>query len=551
MVGYLIADDDQTVGVFLHSIFQIPGWGLRDAGFAGWKGCIDWARRTGYNACTLALFPAVRQEHPDWTLAEARRLYHSVLGSTPRFGAGDLYYPPDPAMATPQVLRRHELRQRAVAYAAEVGLRPHLILPITVGSPAFGRAHPELRSPAPSDFCQEGMVLSPLHAEAADHLLDLWRTAVQAHPRAAGFMLWHGDPGSSNAPDVAADPTGFAHFLQRVCDMIRGERPEARITLAGWGLDDRMVSELAAVLPDDVAVTEPPLIHSQFRSEQDHLERIATWQRAGLRVQQWLEVQENPTILLPQCYPRRIERAMRAARSQGVRDVWACSAFYTHVFNPHFRIVAELAHGSSEPVMEIVARVLKEALGADAVADGLAWAEAAERVWSLFYSAHQRAAGFNWPWHMAFPGGLLPPTLLREPASPALLRDTEALVAAGEEALEAAQRMAAHTWVPQPLATNVILVSTELLLIRARFRLAKLPLLEAIRSGDLGGAVAAFEPLPGLAEELIATAASAPNTAVLNDHWTKLALLPERLSAMRDHLPELVANGRMRDPATV
>ena len=551
MIGYRIAAHEPTVGVFLHSIFQIPGWGLRDAGFAGWKGCIDWARRTGYNACTLALFPAVRQEHPDWTLAEARRLYHSVLGATPRFGAGDLHYPPDPAMATPEVGRRHELRQRIVAYAAEAGLRPHLMLPITVGSPAFGRAHPEYRSTAPSDFCQEGMVLSPLHAEAADHLLDLWRTAVRAHPRAAGFMLWHGDPGSSNAPEVTADPDGFADFLQRVCGMIRDERPDAAITLAGWGLDERLVAKLAAVLPDGAAVTEPPLIHSLSRSEQDHLQRIATWQRAGLRVQQWLEVQENPTILLPQCYPRRIERAMRAARSQGVRDVWACSAFYTHVFNPHFRIVAEIAHGAAEPVMEIVARVLEEALGGDAVADGLAWTEAMERVWTLFYGPSQREAGFNWPWHMAFPGALLPPRLLREPLAPELRGDTEALVAAGEEALAAAQRMAAHTWTRQPLTTNVILVSTELLLLRARFRLAKLALLAAIGAGDLRGAVAAFEPLQPLAEEMVATAASAPNTAVLNDHWTKLALLPERLAAMRDHLPELVANRRIRDPATV
>ena len=111
--------------------------------------------------------------------------------------------------------------------------------------------------------------------------------------------------------------------------------------------------------------------------------------------------------------------------------------------------------------------------------------------------------------------------------------------------------MAAHTWTRQPLTTNVILVSTELLLLRARFRLAKLALLEAIGAGDLRGAVAAFEPLTPLAEEMVATAASAPNTAVLNDHWTKLALLPERLAAMRDHLPELVANRRIRDPATV
>ena len=152
----------------------------------------------------------------------------------------------------------------------------------------------------------------------------------------------------------------------------------------------------------------------------------------------------------------------------------------------------------------IAARVLEEALGGDAVADSLAWTEAMECVWTLFYGPSQREAGFNWPWHMAFPGALLPPRLLREPPAPELRGDTEALVAAGKEALAAAQRMAAHTWTRQPLT-----------------------------------------------EEMVATAASAPNTAVLNDHWTKLALLPERLAAMRDHLPELVANRHIRDPATV
>ena len=60
MTGYRITAHEPTVGVFLHSIFQIPGWGLRDAGFAGWEGCIDWACRTGYDACTLTLFPSVR-----------------------------------------------------------------------------------------------------------------------------------------------------------------------------------------------------------------------------------------------------------------------------------------------------------------------------------------------------------------------------------------------------------------------------------------------------------------------------------------------------------
>ena len=77
-----------------------------------------------------------------------------MLGSAPRFGAGDLYYPHDPAMATPEVCRRHELRQRIVT---------------------------------PSDSARSGWCCRLCRG---GHLLDLWRTAVRAHPQAAGVRLF-------------------------------------------------------------------------------------------------------------------------------------------------------------------------------------------------------------------------------------------------------------------------------------------------------------------------------------------------------------------------
>ena len=45
--------DERTLGVFLHTIFPIPGWGGDKMGPAGWKGFLDWAKSLGYNAAVL------------------------------------------------------------------------------------------------------------------------------------------------------------------------------------------------------------------------------------------------------------------------------------------------------------------------------------------------------------------------------------------------------------------------------------------------------------------------------------------------------------------
>ena len=544
-------DQDQLRGVFLHAIFPLPGWGGGEMGFAGWKGFIDWAKALDYNACCVHLFPRVRVSDPDWTLAEARRLYHGLLRPRPEFQGGQIYYEPDPLMCTERVKRQQDTRQQALRYAASVGLEPYVWLLVSIGAPTFTDEHPELLASHPGDFCQEGFVLSTKYPEALEHLHSLWGHVVDSYPEAAGFILWHGDPGVGDAEEITENPERFAAFIMSYYDLIRARRPDAKIILPGWGIPDDIVPTLAKLLPNDIIITEPPLIHSINRSPEQHLRRIRYWHSAGFRVQQWLEIQENPTIWLPQVYPKRIERAMRLAGSEGVDDFWSSSSFYSYVFSPHFHVVSQLARDKEKTAEQVTRDYLSAALGDAAVDDAMAWSEAMEALWTKFHTPSQTAAGFNWPWHIVFAGGLLPQKLMREPIPDDLVDEIEASVDAANVALEAARKMAKHTWVFHPLDTNILLISTELLLQRAEFRRAKLPVLEAIRTGNLSSAVSAFNEMTRLARLMVETAASAPNTQMLNTHWAKLSLLPDKLNAVKHHLPELVEHKRIREVFTL
>ena len=59
---------DPLVGIFLQTVFPVPGWYLRDMGLAGWKAHLDWARSLGFNACMFASHVQFRQERGDLLL---------------------------------------------------------------------------------------------------------------------------------------------------------------------------------------------------------------------------------------------------------------------------------------------------------------------------------------------------------------------------------------------------------------------------------------------------------------------------------------------------
>jgi len=85
--------DPPLIGIYLHTMFPLPGWTVRDMGMAGWKAHIDWAIAVGFNASMFSPFNQYRIEDSDWSLPERRRRYHSLLGPPPKFGPGDVTTP--------------------------------------------------------------------------------------------------------------------------------------------------------------------------------------------------------------------------------------------------------------------------------------------------------------------------------------------------------------------------------------------------------------------------------------------------------------------------
>jgi hypothetical protein len=329
--------------------------------------------------------------------------------------------------------------------------------------------------------------------------------------------------------------------------MIRAKRPEAEIYLAGWGFEDDEIAFMAGQLPKDIIAMEPPGIHYPGRrSAEDHVTRLRAWQEAGIKVHAHVEVTENPTFLLPPCYPKRVANIMRIEREAGVDDVWAGSTLHTFLFPFHYYVLAQLAEHPDKSVEQLTEEYLAGSLGAGAVEHGMKWVEAMEEVWTRLYAPVQRAA-FSLPLHTTFPASLFPVPLMNEPIPDDLTEDIDATVRAAERAVESVEAMAAKgTWRFGALETNILIISTKLVLLRARFRQAKLPVLDAIRRGDLPDAAGAFEQLTVLVRDTVETAAGAPNTQLLNSHWTKLALWPERLEAVKLHLPALVELKRIR-----
>jgi hypothetical protein len=382
---------------------------------------------------------------------------------------------------------------------------------------------------------------------AVAHLLDLWGGVVDAYPHAGGFVLLARDGGGCECQTCRAKSNPYIDIIRHFYDMIRARRPDADIYLSGWGFLADEIENLAGPLPRDLVVLEPSGIHYPgHRSEEEHLRRIRAWQSADMEVHAHVEAMENSTYLLPPCYPKRIERILQVHREAGIENTWASSTLHTFVYPLNFYVFTQLVCHPGKAAEEATKKYLTESLGANALPEGLAWAEAIEECYTRLYSPAQRGA-FPLAFHTTFVSSLFPIRWMNEAVPDEVAEDIHATFRAAERAVFAAQRMAEKgTWKFHALETNIILVSAKLVLCRVRFRQAKLPVLEAIRVGDLEGATQSFVRLTTLAREMVETAEGAPNTQLLNTHWSRLSLLPERLEAVKLHLPALVEMKRMR-----
>ncbi len=538
---------DPVIGIFLQTVFPVPGWYLRDMGLAGWKSHLDWAKSLGFNACMFSSHVQLRLDQPECSLHEARRLYHGLLAPRPAFGPGEVYYEKDPELSTPEVRRIVDTRIDAMRYASSIGFHTVVGMKLNVGAPTFARDNPHLQAVTPDDFCNEGLPLCPSQPKAIEHLLDLWGTVVDTYPEVDGFSMWGRDSGGCACEACRSKENPFLDTIQLFYDMIRKRRPDAKVYVMSWGFDPHEIPPMARALPKDVISLEPPGMHYPgHRSAKEHSDRIEAWLNSGIEAQGWAEIQENPTFLLPACYPQRIETVLQHEREAGVSGMWSSATINAFVFPLNHYVFARLARNPGMTAREATEEYLSEALGEEAVPDGMAWVDAMEDVWTRLYSSIQRKS-FGLPLHTVFAASLFPVPLMNEPPPPGLVDDIDATVQSAERAVEAIESATEKGgWRYHSLDSNILVVSTKLVCLRARFRQAKLAVLEAIRAGDVEGAAAAFEPVAALAQEMVDMASCAPNTQILNTHWTKLALLPDRLAALRDHLPSLVHMKRIR-----
>lgn len=539
---------EKTIGLWgMHAFFDVPGWNIRDMGMAGIQCQLDWARNLGFNAITFMPTVQRRVEDSLWSLPERRRMFHSMLAPRPPFGPGDIVYPGDPLLDTPQTRRNEEIQKGAVQYASDIGLKPVICLLLNVGSPTFVLNHPELHGAFPDDFVHEGMSLCPNKSVAEAHLLDLWGRVVDAYPHAGGFVFLARDGGGCECKICRVKLNPYLDIICHFHEMIHSKRADADIYLSGWGFLSDEIEILAGRLPKDLVVLEPSGIHYPgHRPEEEHLRRIRSWRSAGMEVHAHVEAMENATYLLPACYPNRIEHILRIHRNAGIENTWASSTLHTFVYPLNFYVFTQLLRHPEKTAEEVTEEFLAESLGANALPEGLEWAGAMEECYERLYSPTQRGA-FPLPLHTTFVTSIFPTRWMNEAVPPEVTEDIHATVCAAERAVSAAQRMAGKgTWQFHALETNIVLVSAKFLLCRILFRQAKLPVLEAIRVGDLEGAVQAFSRLTTLARDMVETAEGAPNTQLLNTHWTKLSLLSERLEAVKLHLPALVEMKRMR-----
>lgn len=538
--------DENTVGMFFHSEFPMPGWGHRDMGFTGWQCCLDWARSLGINTAIFFVQSQLRCNHPEWSWIEQERMYHSLVAGRPKFMPGDIYWEKDPLLSTPESRRNAELRKKVMLYAARIGMRTRLTLFSNLGAPSFVQAHPEYQAIDAGDFSQEGLGLSPKHPEAVDHLMEFWGSVMDFYPPADSYLIWMGDPGGCCSREVENNPQININLINEFYKMIRSKRAEAGIVMSTWHVRHEHLTPLLNGIPKDIVLTVPPGIHVCEQTPDEYAAKIRLYRQAGFHVEAWLETTENVTFLMPACYPKRIGKFVDVLRDCEVKNISLTGTIYPYVFTLNNLVAARMACDPEATAAKVTEDYLVNAFGKEALPATIDHVDSLEAFWTAMVGPHQATVFPGRPWHTCFISALFPLELMQNAPSKELVAEIDAMVTAAESAVESARRMAACTWQYHAMDTNLLLVSAELLMHWARFRKAQLPVFEAIRANDLPGAVTTFERLTDLAESIVTTAGSAPNTLAASEMWMKFHLLPERLEAVRMRLPELVERKSVR-----
>lgn len=533
------------VGVFIHQMFPLGAFGPRQWSLGELRRMFRWLRQLGYTDAIFSPVGIFRAEDEEHTILEAGALFQSGLGEKPPFTPATAYDPADRYLGTPDGLARAERFRDSLRAAKEAGLRPWFNILTTLGAPAFAEDHPELSAIDGCETFYEGIGLCPSKPAALDHLLAFYQRQIEYFDAAHGYVLWMRDPSGCRCGLCTPQPAMMVRLCNAYIQTIRQSRPQAPIAFGAWQINLSEVPELARQLDPSLLIFESPRIHAMDVRLEAFESRVEIWQSQNRRVESWLEVQENPTTLLPSIYPKRVADTVERIKRVGMGRIWVASTMTPYLFPLHLWMAPKLFADDRSPA-DLAAEFLRNTYGEESVPAGLHFLQTAETAFELSQAPSSRETGFLNLFVVTLPNRLLPECAIQTGVAPQARHDMEQADAAAQKALAAAAVFAEQIQQFHPLEANIIAASAEVFAHRIRMRLAKLDVLDALHRGDGDAAVSAWQVVQRACDRMVEAAQDAPNTDVLANHWRRLNLLPARLRALAALLPELADRKRFR-----
>ena len=525
-------------GIFVQQAFPFAAYGPRQWSVDEMRCLFRWLKQMGYGRVYLKTLPIWLHEDDEHTILEMGGLFHSGTGLPPSFAPSMIYCPDDNFLGTPEGLANAERFRGQMQAAREEGLQVWTGLSATLGAPQFAREHPELACVKGTDNFVEGISLCPSKPEALEHVLGFWRRHIEHCGPVEGVLLWMRDAGGCMCRMCQPQDETMARLANQYYDMLQELQPGVTVVFMSWHVAVHEVEKLAARLHPAMHIFEAPRIHAMDVPIEQFVGRIERWKQQGRHVEGWVEIQENPTALLPSVYPKRLERTIARMRQMDLKGLWGTAAMTPYVFPLHHWLMPRLWEGD-RPLDELLREWLTESFSADSVDAGMEYLQTTEAAWESTHGVPFWEAGFLGLFVVSFPDRMLPERCMQEGVSDELRDRIESASQKAQAALAAANKFADCVRLYHTQEANTIGASARVLAHRIEMRRAKLPVLDAIHAGDINAAVSAWSGVEEACRKMVAAAHDAPNTDALAKHWRRLDLLPDRLTTLALHLAEL------------
>ncbi len=536
----------QTQGIYIQQSFPFGAFGCRQWSLSEMKRLLRWLKSLGYNRVIFGPWPTYAEEVEGYNVLETGALMNSGLRGAAPLRPGNRYCPGDRYLGTKEGLENAAQLRDAMAYARDIGLGPWISFAGTIGPPQFCEEHPELLSAAPdSNVFLEGLGLCPSKPKALQFLLKYNEEQIRYLDSLEGVAMFLRDAGGCHCAACQPQDQALPKLASTYHTMIKGVSPELQAALISWHIHISEVPTLAAKLPPDMLIFEAPRIHAIDVPQSEFVERVKRWQESGRRVEGWIEVQENPTALLPTVYPDRLSNMIGLMKDLGLSGLWGTATQNPYLFPLNIWMAMRLWNGC-KPAEALITDYFTESFGKGSVEPGRRYLTEMEKAWDLAQGESQREAGFLKIFVLSLPRRMLPEKCIQEGVPEAFRSDSGKAVAHARRALEAAEDMADAIREFHALDANTIVAGAEVFYWMVRMRDEKIPVLDALHRGDVEEAARGWKVVERAAEEVVAACRNAPNTDVLADHWRRLSLLPERVRSLRKLLPELAERKRFQ-----